>query len=125
MEVEDPWNTIVYSSSIPVPTSIKQLLVKQVLKSEGTSESNPTHIHNSRGRAALLERGGRYKGLVWSVDMEIGESIVVWHMATDMYLYWYKEQAKDHPEYLQAHAEVIKAVEALSNYMLFLLAVHP
>ncbi|CAN6275121.1 unnamed protein product [Urochloa humidicola] len=123
MGLEDPWNTIAYSWSIHVPASIKELVVDQVLKSEGISESSPYHINNSRGRAAI-ESKEVYKELVWSVDIDLDESILSWHIATDLYLYWCKEQAKEDPE-LMAHAEVIKTVEALSNYMLFLLAARP
>ncbi|TKW03038.1 hypothetical protein SEVIR_7G040700v4 [Setaria viridis] len=123
MGLEDPWNTMIYSSSIPVPACIKQLVVEQVLKSEGTLESTPEHIHNSRGREAL-EKRGLYENLAWSIDIGLDESILVWHIATDLYLYWYKEKAKGDPELL-AHAGVMKTVEALSNYMLFLLVSRP
>uniref|UniRef100_K3YBY4 DUF4220 domain-containing protein n=1 Tax=Setaria italica TaxID=4555 RepID=K3YBY4_SETIT len=109
MGLEDPWNTMIYSSSIPVPACIKQLVVEQVLKSEGTLESTPEHIHNSRGREAL-EKRGLYENLAWSIDIGLDESIL--------------EKAKGDPELL-AHAGVMKTVEALSNYMLFLLVSRP
>ena len=129
MGVEDPWNTMVYLSSIPVPPHIKQLLVEGALKSEGVSDSSPSHIRNSRGRAALENRGLCEGLLAWSIDIELDESIVVWHIVTDLYLCWFKKQAKssgrqDDTELLDL-AKVIEAVEALSNYMMFLLAARP
>jgi hypothetical protein len=127
--VEDPWNTMVYLSSIPVPSRIKQLLVEGVLKSEGISDSSPIHIRNSRGRAALESRGLCEGLLAWSIYIELDESVVVWHIITDLYLCWFKKQAKssgrqDDTELLDL-AKVIEAIEALSNYMLFLLAARP
>jgi len=131
MGVEDPWNTMVYSSSIPVPPRIEQLLVELVLESEGISDSSPGHIRNSRGRAVLESRGLCEGLLAWSIDIELDESIVVWHIVTDLYLCWFKKQAKssgrqDDTEHQgDAQADLSKAVEALSNYMLFLLAARP
>ncbi|GJN38374.1 hypothetical protein PR202_gb27410 [Eleusine coracana subsp. coracana] len=66
--------------------------------------------------------------LGWSVtDIEFDDSIIIWHIATGTYLYyWYQKQAKDSGRQddgqLLAHA---KAAEGLSNYMLFLLAARP
>lgn len=129
MEVEDPWNTVVYSSSIPVPPRIKELLVVRVLESQGVSDSSPGHIRNSRGRAALESRGLCEGLLAWSVEIELNESIVVWHIVTDLYLCWFKKQAKSSGRQDDAKqldlAKVAEAIEALSNYMLFLLAVRP
>ncbi|WVZ83501.1 LOW QUALITY PROTEIN: hypothetical protein U9M48_030643 [Paspalum notatum var. saurae] len=123
--MEDPWNTMVYSSSIPVPPRIKQLLVLQVLKSEAASESSPDHIHNSRGRAALKSRPGLYdEVMAWSIDtVELEDSILIWHIATDIYLYWFRKEEQQAKR--AALAEVMEAVKALSNYMLFLLAARP
>ncbi|WVZ83527.1 hypothetical protein U9M48_030665 [Paspalum notatum var. saurae] len=123
--MEDPWNTMVYSSSIPVPPHIKQLLVLQVLKSEAASVSSPDHIHNSRGRAALKSRPGLYdEVMAWSIDtVELEDSILIWHIATDIYLYWFRKEEQQAKR--AALAEVMEAIKALSNYMLFLLAARP
>jgi hypothetical protein len=120
MGVEDPWNTMVYSSSIPVPPRIEQLLVELVLESEGISDSSPGHIRNSRGRAVLESRGLCEGLLAWSIDIESDESIVVWHIVTDLYLCWFKKQAKS-----SGRQDDTEAIEALSNYMVFLLAARP
>ncbi|KAG2565016.1 hypothetical protein PVAP13_7NG007180 [Panicum virgatum] len=54
--VEDPWNTLVYSWSIPISTGIKQLVIKQVLRSLQMSEGHPDHIINSRGTSRSKQR---------------------------------------------------------------------
>ncbi|EMS57840.1 hypothetical protein TRIUR3_16787 [Triticum urartu] len=118
--LEDQWNTLAYSGpAVPVSKRIKKLVVARVLQSDGVRESSPDHVVNSRGRAALNRRPGLYQGLAWIVqDLELERSIIVWHMATDIYLGWHKEQGG------QDDAALAEAVGTLSNYMLFLLAEH-
>uniref|UniRef100_A0A0A9B7U9 Uncharacterized protein n=1 Tax=Arundo donax TaxID=35708 RepID=A0A0A9B7U9_ARUDO len=110
--LEDPWNVLSYSWSIPVSPFIEQLVVKQV-----KSWRPDHHIICPQGREAL-KRWGLYDDLDWSLE----PSILAWHIATDVYLHWYKEQAEDNED---QQADLAKAVEALSNYMLFLLAARP
>ncbi|XP_037482620.1 uncharacterized protein LOC119361585 [Triticum dicoccoides] len=129
MGVEDWWNTMMYSSSISVSTTIKELLVKQVLNSSQgnreeyyhskSTEEGPDHIINSRGRAALKKWGLHARGMSRVMDMEFDESILVLHIATEIYLIKYQWLSTDH---LRCLAEAIKA---MSNYMLFLLVARP
>ncbi|OEL28644.1 hypothetical protein BAE44_0010337 [Dichanthelium oligosanthes] len=125
MGVEDPWNTLAYSGSIPVSMSIKNLVVGQVLKSKTILHSSPYNILNSRGQG-VLKRWNLYDDLAWSVDTELEESILIWHIATDVYLGWLKDPAKPSGFLLsEEDEETAKAIETLSNYMLFLLATRP
>uniref|UniRef100_A0A0E0EIW0 DUF4220 domain-containing protein n=1 Tax=Oryza meridionalis TaxID=40149 RepID=A0A0E0EIW0_9ORYZ len=82
-------------------------------------------LFDSKGRAEL-KRWGLYEGgqtlngeerLTWSVE----ERILVWHLATNIYLTWWnkKQQKQDKQQ------PMAKAAEALSNYMMFLLAARP
>ncbi|KAF8659797.1 hypothetical protein HU200_058263 [Digitaria exilis] len=150
---EDWWNTFINSCSTRVSPLIKDLLVRQVLKSVGISKDSPSHISNSRGRAALERWGWAHHAgpspypdeedkvvLESVVSLEFGESILVWHCASDAYLHWYRsEQLKTQGHRLRqedaaaaaaaaAAAEMdnlARAVQALSNYMFFLLAARP
>uniref|UniRef100_A0A0E0JE68 DUF4220 domain-containing protein n=1 Tax=Oryza punctata TaxID=4537 RepID=A0A0E0JE68_ORYPU len=123
MGVEDWWNTLAYSGSILVSSYIEQLLVEQILKSiRFSSPADPDHIRNSRGRV-VLKSYGLYESLAWSVDPEelgLEESILAWHIATQVYLCWYREPAGGRESNV---AEA--AADALSSYMLFLLAARP
>ncbi|CAN6227369.1 unnamed protein product [Urochloa humidicola] len=81
--------------------------------SEGGQDKD--HLFDCRGRAEL-KRWGLYKvkgGLTWSVE----ERILVWHIATNVYLSWWDKEHTKQPK--------AEAVEALSNYMVFLLAARP
>ncbi|XBI13981.1 hypothetical protein VPH35_140633 [Triticum aestivum] len=117
--VEDSWNMLSYSTSIPVSAFIEQLMVKQLLKLRNNGWS-PDEIIMAEGREAL-QRWGLYGRLDWSVE----ESIVVWHLATDLYLSWWKEERPKGTGRQDDDADLSKAVEALSNYMMFLLAARP
>ncbi|XP_051199052.1 uncharacterized protein [Lolium perenne] len=114
---EDWWNMLVYTSSVPVSPHISELLKKQVKQSHNVNKENPDHIRNSRGRATLKRRRPElYEELRWSVDSEFGVSILVWHIATHIYLSWYERK----------HTRRLSQVtRELSNYMMFLLAERP
>uniref|UniRef100_A0ACD5XF49 Uncharacterized protein n=1 Tax=Avena sativa TaxID=4498 RepID=A0ACD5XF49_AVESA len=115
---EDWWNTLVYSTSTPVPANFSQLLEKQLVRSVGVSNESRDHINNSRGRAAL-KRMGCHDELAWSVDIQLEESILVWHVATHVYLSWYDEK------HSASQTNLANAIEVLSNYIVFLLAARP
>ncbi|CAM0948410.1 unnamed protein product [Alopecurus aequalis] len=115
---EDWWNTLVYTSSVPVPADFRKLLEKQLLCSVGVSGESPDHIQNSRGRA-VLKRSGWHEELAWSVEIQLDESILVWHIATQVYLTCcYDAKYKSRPA-------LAMTIEVLSNYMVFLLAARP
>ncbi|KAF7013675.1 unnamed protein product [Triticum aestivum] len=115
---EDWWNTLVYtSSSVPVSEDFSMMLKEQLRGSVGVTKENRDHIQNSRGLAALKKRG-LHEELAWSVDSELDESILVWHIATDVYLSWYEAEHKRLPP-------PAKVTQELSNYMMFLLAARP
>uniref|UniRef100_A0ACD5YDD2 Uncharacterized protein n=1 Tax=Avena sativa TaxID=4498 RepID=A0ACD5YDD2_AVESA len=65
----------------------------------------------------------------FAVEMErllrgknLEQNILIWHVTTDAYLKWYKQQQVVQDPKVNGLA---KATEALSNYMIFLLAAHP
>ncbi|KAF8769714.1 hypothetical protein HU200_006323 [Digitaria exilis] len=118
---EDPWNMLVCSWSVPVSEFIEQLMVKQAGKNSHWRVEHPLAARIQE----LVNKGGMYGDLDWTVE----ESILVWHIATDIYLYWCREneqeKATGETEQTRRRADLAKAAEALSNYMLFLLASRP
>ncbi|GJN24512.1 hypothetical protein PR202_gb12256 [Eleusine coracana subsp. coracana] len=128
--VENMWNTLACSWSIPVSPFVKQMILKQVLEScsDDIDETSPDHILNSRGRAVLKRKSQQlYDRLQWSVDpdeLSLEETILVWHMATDIYLRWYKVLVVASRRRSELD-DLAKAVEALSNYMFFILTARP
>uniref|UniRef100_A0A0A9CCN5 DUF4220 domain-containing protein n=1 Tax=Arundo donax TaxID=35708 RepID=A0A0A9CCN5_ARUDO len=62
-------------------------------------------------------RDGIYKGFAqWSVNIDFHESILVWHIATDVYI---QESKAEH------ELKLVEATKVLSNYMMFLLVAKP
>lgn len=116
MGYEDLWDSSFYSWSISVSPDIINWVVKLVSKSEGVDREDPDHITNSRGRGAL-KRADMYADLNWTVEMDLDESILVWHIATHVYLSWYIREVKVD--------DTAKATGELSCYMFFLLTVRP
>jgi hypothetical protein len=111
MGVEDPWNILAYSWSVPVSKLIQENLANfsiRQLRDFSLEEK--------------LRRWGLYEKLEWTVE----ETILVWHIATDLYLFWYNTDGTTtllRGE--QQNQDAAEAVQALSNYMLFLLAARP
>jgi hypothetical protein len=103
MGVEEPWNTMLHSSRIPFSQKLKRLLV-ELLYQYGV-DNDDTRVYSALGTV--------------SSKMELDKCILVWHIATEVYLRWYKEEeeAKDEEQW-----KLVEATEALSNYMLFLMA---
>jgi hypothetical protein len=116
---EDWWNMLIYTSSVPVLPGISELLKIQVKASQNVDKESPDHIQNSRGRAALKRRPGLYEELDWSVDTDLDMTILVWHIATHVYLSWYEANHAHRPHHLA------QVTQVLSNYMMFLLADRP
>ncbi|CAD6256232.1 unnamed protein product [Miscanthus lutarioriparius] len=120
MEAEDWWNTLAYSWSIPVSAFIEKVLMDKVLSS--CEDGDGDQYFDSRGQKELKQRGlYEQEGLDWSLE----NRIIVWHMATSIYLsWWHKKQAEARTTETTA-LPMAQAVEVLSNYMMFLLASRP
>lgn len=147
-ELEDWWHTLTYSHSARVPPCIKDLLVKLVLENMAISQGSPSHMRNSMGRAALECWVSRHPGpsslskptqvqkrrsweskrrlVLESFDLQLEEAILVWHIATNVYLHRYRQKRMDGGSERQEDGDdLVEAVEALSDYMVFLLAARP
>ncbi|CAL4995490.1 unnamed protein product [Urochloa decumbens] len=159
--VENWWDMQAYSWAVPVSACIKQQLLKRIRampeareeeeeemqesqeeeeeeeeEESSASSSSEREVPEARqwGREALMNRG-LYENLARCIKFnKLDESILVWHIATDVYLCWYKdqqEQAKPpdggggDDRRCQLPADLVQAAQALSNYMLFLLAARP
>ncbi|KAK3119270.1 hypothetical protein QOZ80_9BG0717060 [Eleusine coracana subsp. coracana] len=113
--VKTMWDSWRYTNKIAVSEQLKRLVFDQ-LKSKANSTMDPKSyrkLGEHRGQWAL-QRKGLYQKLGWSVDCEFDESILLWHIATDLCFY-----ANNDPLPL---AEMSREI---SNYMLFLLVMRP
>ena len=98
MGIDDRWNTWAYSWSVPVSECVRRQLLKSIeqLQEDSVAEISG-HIDAGEynkgadlearqwGRSALKRRR-LHKRLAWSVELKMEEIILVWHIATDVYL---------------------------------------
>ncbi|PWZ41406.1 hypothetical protein Zm00014a_032040 [Zea mays] len=117
MGVEDWWNTMAYSGpSVPVSPDVRKLLLKSL-------KARPWDREQFESRGLY----GRELGLDWVADSKLEARILVWHVATELYLYWFNKDQLPLP--LPAGgagvADLVEVAQSLSSYMLFLLASRP
>ncbi|KAK1619873.1 hypothetical protein QYE76_025390 [Lolium multiflorum] len=92
-------------------THIQGLLLKNMIK---LSPSHSTCIQILESNGLSKEEAGWSH---WSLNLDFGKSILIWHLATDIYLIRSKE--------IGNQGDLAKAVRMLSNYMMFLLVTKP
>uniref|UniRef100_A0A0A9HGR3 Uncharacterized protein n=1 Tax=Arundo donax TaxID=35708 RepID=A0A0A9HGR3_ARUDO len=108
----DRWQKLHYSSTVPISDSIKDLVLGEIRKRKIDD------LRNARGRWILKEEG-MYEDLTRITDdTELDRIIIVWHIATDLYLSLCPE-----PE--EEPGMVRDNIRVLFNHILFLMVVHP
>ncbi|KAK1668055.1 hypothetical protein QYE76_056214 [Lolium multiflorum] len=117
MRLEDWWNTVAYSGpSVPISACARKLLLKSMKARQWGREE--------------FESRGLYGDPAWVADSKLDERILIWHIATEIYLFWYKKDLQEQQAEAAADGdgdgavELVEVAQALSNYMLFLLASH-
>uniref|UniRef100_A0A0D9VAB5 DUF4220 domain-containing protein n=1 Tax=Leersia perrieri TaxID=77586 RepID=A0A0D9VAB5_9ORYZ len=151
VRVKTMWDSFWYTHHIDVSMVLKQLVFKQ-LKEKANSTADPMSYRrfgDHRGQW-FLHRMGCYQELGGSVEVEFDESIILWHIATDLIFYDeqnhedennFKNKNKKSPSWWfcscadyapPANESDLNDVEHLpavsremSNYMLFLLVMRP
>uniref|UniRef100_A0A0D9V6R8 DUF4220 domain-containing protein n=1 Tax=Leersia perrieri TaxID=77586 RepID=A0A0D9V6R8_9ORYZ len=116
------WDSWLYIQHIDVLPELKTLVFRE-LKDKAVSIVDNAESYrkfsNHRGQWALQCKG-YYKELGWSVEVEFDESILLWHIATDLCFYY--DDGSDGDAKLNEYVGISRAV---SNYMLFLLVARP
>jgi hypothetical protein len=151
VRVKTIWDSIWYTHHIGVSMVLKQLVFKQ-LKEKANSTADPMSYRrfgDQRGQW-FLHRMGCYQELGASVEVEFDESIILWHIATDLCFYDDDDDdgrdagerklkrwssccfcsCSDHaPTADDSHLNDVSHLPAasreISNYMLFLLVMRP
>ncbi|VAH55720.1 unnamed protein product [Triticum turgidum subsp. durum] len=122
--MESLWDSWFSSWSTRVPKDIINMVLELV---STTTKVGQIDIRKSRGQNAL-NKGNLLFGeeLAWSVGLDLEESILVWHIATHVYLEWFRTKVhQTTTKQPKRIADLCKATKALCNYMFFLLASRP
>lgn len=118
---EDWWIRKHYSSTIEISDDLRQELFQYIQRLSEIGLNSQGVIRKSWGQEALeredkdlYERIRKDRNL----GVEFQEGIIIWHLGTDIFL------AKSGIEAGDA-ASLVKFIRILSNYLMFLLVVHP
>ncbi|RCV38260.1 hypothetical protein SETIT_8G128000v2 [Setaria italica] len=84
--VKTMWDSWRYTKKITVPKDLKRLVFDQ-LKSKANSTMDLKSYQKLGEHRATQGPDGLYQQLGWSVDCEFDDSILLWHIATDLCLY--------------------------------------
>ncbi|TVU15236.1 hypothetical protein EJB05_38745, partial [Eragrostis curvula] len=97
----------------------KELVLTEMLRLVEACNGDENIMKSYRGNQFELKRqsDGGLEKITWTSGIEFDESILLWHFATDIFLFFYeRERGKN---------ELVEATKAVSNYMMFLLVEHP
>ncbi|KAG8055110.1 hypothetical protein GUJ93_ZPchr0001g32433 [Zizania palustris] len=118
------WDIWMYTQHIDVLPELKTMVFKE-LKDKAVSIVDNAESYrkfsNHRGQWALQCKG-YYDEFGWSVEVEFDESILLWHIATDLCFHFDDGNDADAKAKAKQDVDISRAV---SNYMLFLLVARP
>ncbi|KAK3136877.1 hypothetical protein QOZ80_5BG0444090 [Eleusine coracana subsp. coracana] len=134
MGMEDWWNKMHFSGTFSGTDSLSVQHLKEIVLQNLLPDRTGMHsvggrftckdYLNSRGRIHL-QRWSAYRDIAeWSMNIDFDESILVWHIATDVFVLL---KNKFHRGFAAVPNEsrLIEATTVLSNYMMFLLVEKP
>lgn len=122
---EDWWDSTCYSSRFVIPEMVKDNVVKRLSKDEINTMGLIRHkwdkLQLDKDKYPKLAK--RLKDLR-AVDFH--ESVIIWHIATDMILFG-RESSMSGGDNAQKKKEVerVRSIKAVSNYLMFLLVTQP
>lgn len=118
LHVKEFWDRISHTDYCPVHDELKKLIFYEIKNKSSSADDSKGYkrLSTCRGEWALQKKG-YHKELGWSVEVEFDESILLWHIATD--LCYYSDRTKDTP------SKNRRISREISNYMLYLLLMRP
>ncbi|BAS87811.1 Os04g0153000 [Oryza sativa Japonica Group] len=119
---EDWWDSTCYSHSIKIPNTVKERAVKMVSK---RAINTLGLLRHRWGELALDKK--KYPKLVGDLEewegVDFHESIIIWHIATDLILCGRNRSSNDSTK--KKEVERVRSIRAMSNYLMFLLVTRP
>jgi Domain of unknown function (DUF4220)/Protein of unknown function, DUF594 len=116
---KETWDNYRYTSFVMVSGDLKYLVCQELKKKMENIVDRDGYrkCTEHRGQWAL-QRKGYYKEFGQSVEVEFDESILLWHIATDLLFY-------DDPNNADRSREELFISQHISNYLMFLLIARP
>ncbi|KAL5540742.1 hypothetical protein UlMin_044065 [Ulmus minor] len=111
-----------FSSSKPVEDPLKKFIFEELKEKSNDAENLKEALEacSQRGDSALLKSSyTSYIKLKWSIgEFQYAESLLLWHLATDLICYKEEKEAKSD------HKHQRENCKALSDYVFYLLVMH-
>ncbi|KAM0931863.1 hypothetical protein ACQ4PT_000127 [Festuca glaucescens] len=113
---EDWWDSMFYSRSTRVPAAI----MDKVLELVSTAKYGEVGLMSRARGVNAVNRREEHElvALIKALNLELADSFLVWHIATNVYISWYNDQDTQGLHFKRESRQ-------LSNYMFFLLAARP
>lgn len=111
-----------HTSFVSVSMELKDLIFKRFLEASKDADNRLTALSKFRG-GLVLEDEGRRPSYRWSDTVEFDQSVLTWHVATDICLRSGRDQQPPEGGSGTVAGRVLS--EHLSNYMLYLLVMCP
>ncbi|KAM3372858.1 hypothetical protein ACQJBY_019650 [Aegilops geniculata] len=126
LAVEEWWDREQYSWAIKFPEELKEKLMLYINKLVGSQEVSTQGILRRKWGKKALKDCNLSKELEEKLGVEFQEGILIWHIATDLFLLRESgKEAKTNPMEDEAHCVREEEVRLLSNYLMFLLVERP
>jgi hypothetical protein len=103
------------NSGDSISPKTKELVLTELLRLVKACKGDENMMRSYGGG----QRDGGLETITWTAGIEFDESILFWHFATDIFLFFYVQ------EHWCQENEYVEATKAVSNYMMFLLVEHP
>ncbi|XP_037481030.1 uncharacterized protein LOC119358690 [Triticum dicoccoides] len=114
------WNRNHYSATVEMSGEIKICVAKYMGGLLGRGKFNTGMVRKKWGEDPLQSRGLYHKGILKdSLSLEFQEGIIIWHIATEVFL------TKSQRAKCVDAAPSVHGVRVLSDYMMFLLVERP
>ena len=119
--LEEWWNKKHYSRTIEISEHVKELLHTHVRHKSPEQVNTIGVVRKIWGEVALAN----HKDLEWYLGVELSEGILMWHIGTDLFLIQRRRRRRMMQGHVEDDYKTVRAIEAISNYMMFLLVRHP
>jgi hypothetical protein len=110
------WDRKHYTGKIQISHTIRKAVTDSIERLYRMRRINVLGVLRKKWSKEALEKWNLYGDLYSYIGIEFQEGIIIWHITTDIFLVQSKVK-KGH--------ELVKAVRAMSNYMMFLLVERP
>ena len=119
--LKDLLDEIQYKKTVTVKQTLKKFIFEELEEKATKAEQSRIAKEICSGRGDWILSQNACHSLLWSVEKEYDECLLMWHIATDLCYY----EEKEKPDDLKEELDHRQWSRLLSEYMLYLLVMQP